>query len=203
MPAAKITVAVSPGDPRLATFTVDRSLAEGSVLCKSAEAAQGSPVFERLFALPHVTQVWVERDRIRVAMDDAPEWAVFAKEVGVAIRLALADKRPPVAAEKVIALSRDEATRAAREVINKEINPALAAHGGRAELVDVKDGVARVLMSGGCQGCGAAAMTLRMGIERTLLDRVPGLVGVEDLTDHNAGANPYYAGEAEGETPFN
>lgn len=79
------------------------------------------------------------------------------------------------------------------ELLANEINPALAAHGGRADLVGVENGVAYVNMSGGCQGCGLAAATLRDGIQAMILDAVPEITEVVDATDHAAGTNPYYA----------
>jgi Fe/S biogenesis protein NfuA len=60
------------------------------------------------------------------------------------------------------------------------------------ELVDVTDDTIYVRMSGGCQGCSASAATLRMGVERMVKEEVPEVREVVDLTDHDAGANPYY-----------
>ncbi|HWW44792.1 MAG TPA: NifU family protein [Acidimicrobiia bacterium] len=77
-------------------------------------------------------------------------------------------------------------------VLDAEINPAIAAHGGRADLVAVDDGIAYVRMSGGCQGCGLAAVTLSQGIEVAILDAVPEVTSVVDVTDHAAGDSPYY-----------
>lgn len=78
------------------------------------------------------------------------------------------------------------------QVLDQEINPAIAAHGGFAELVAVEDGVVYVRMGGGCQGCGLAAVTLTQGIEVAILDAVPEIEQVIDVTDHASGANPYY-----------
>jgi Fe/S biogenesis protein NfuA len=77
-------------------------------------------------------------------------------------------------------------------ILDTEINPAIAAHGGRADLVAVEDRVAYVRMSGGCQGCGLAAVTLSQGIEVAILDAVPEIESVIDTTDHASGDNPYY-----------
>ena len=77
-------------------------------------------------------------------------------------------------------------------VLDEQINPAIAAHGGQADLVAVEEEVAYVRMSGGCQGCGLAAVTLTQGIEVAIVDAVPEISSVIDVTDHAAGANPYY-----------
>ena len=81
----------------------------------------------------------------------------------------------------------------ATQVIEQQINPAIAAHGGYARLVSEENGVIYLEMGGGCQGCGMAAMTLRQGIERILRDAVPEIVEIVDVTDHMSGENPYYA----------
>ncbi|HEU5307958.1 MAG TPA: NifU family protein [Acidimicrobiia bacterium] len=77
-------------------------------------------------------------------------------------------------------------------VLDEQINPAIASHGGYAELVAVEDSIAYLRMGGGCQGCGMAAVTLSQGIEVAILDMVPEITEVIDVTDHASGANPYY-----------
>ncbi len=78
------------------------------------------------------------------------------------------------------------------QVLELHINPAIAMHGGAAELVSVDGSTAYLRLMGGCQGCGLAAVTLRQGIERALLQAVPEITAVADVTDHAAGANPYF-----------
>jgi Fe/S biogenesis protein NfuA len=78
------------------------------------------------------------------------------------------------------------------QVLEEQINPAIASHGGYAELVAVEDAIAYLRLSGGCQGCGMAAVTLSQGIEVAILDMVPEITEVIDVTDHASGANPYY-----------
>ena len=77
-------------------------------------------------------------------------------------------------------------------VLDQQINPAIAAHGGHAELVAVEDDTAYLRLSGGCQGCGMASVTLSQGIEVALRESVPEISRVVDVTDHASGANPYY-----------
>jgi Fe/S biogenesis protein NfuA len=79
------------------------------------------------------------------------------------------------------------------EVLEHEVNPQIAAHGGRADLVAVVDNVAYLRLMGGCQGCGQAAATLSQGIVTALRAAVPEIVDVVDVTAHGEGANPYYA----------
>ncbi len=79
-----------------------------------------------------------------------------------------------------------------KQVIDERINPGIAMHGGHVTLVEVREDVAYLEMSGGCQGCGMAAVTLKQGIERMLTEEVPEIQGVVDVTDHTSGDNPYY-----------
>jgi Fe/S biogenesis protein NfuA len=78
------------------------------------------------------------------------------------------------------------------DVLAVQINPQIAAHGGFAELVAVEGSIAYLRMGGGCQGCGMAAVTLSQGIEVAILDSVPEITEVVDVTDHAGGTNPYY-----------
>jgi Fe/S biogenesis protein NfuA len=77
-------------------------------------------------------------------------------------------------------------------VLEAQINPAIAAHGGSAELVAVEEGVAYLRLGGGCVGCGMVAVTLTQGIESAILEMVPEVHRIVDVTDHAAGTNPYY-----------
>ncbi len=76
--------------------------------------------------------------------------------------------------------------------LQTEINPGLAGHGGQVSLVDIDDGIVILRFGGGCQGCGQVDYTLKEGIEKTLLERIPGLKGVRDVTDHSNRENAYY-----------
>lgn len=78
------------------------------------------------------------------------------------------------------------------EVVRTMINPAIAAHGGQAEVVAVEEGTVYVRLGGGCQGCGMASVTLSSGIEATIRHHVPSIHKVVDVTDHTSGENPYY-----------
>lgn len=76
--------------------------------------------------------------------------------------------------------------------LQTEINPGLAGHGGMVSLVDIDEGVAILRFGGGCQGCGMVDMTLKDGVEKTLMERIPELKGVRDVTDHSNKENAYY-----------
>ena len=78
------------------------------------------------------------------------------------------------------------------QVIEQQINPAIAAHGGSAELVAVEEDTAYVRLGGGCVGCGMASVTLGQGIEVAIMEAVPEVRQVVDVTDHASGTNPYF-----------
>lgn len=78
------------------------------------------------------------------------------------------------------------------QVLEQHINPQIAAHGGRADLVAVEDATAYLRLGGGCQGCGMAKVTLSQGIETAIVSAVAEIERVVDVTDHASGSNPYY-----------
>jgi Fe/S biogenesis protein NfuA len=78
------------------------------------------------------------------------------------------------------------------QVLELQINPSIAAHGGRADLVAVQENIAYLRLSGGCAGCGMAAVTLSQGIEVALRESVAEITQIVDVTDHASGTNPYY-----------
>jgi Fe/S biogenesis protein NfuA len=88
-------------------------------------------------------------------------------------------------------------------LIDAQINPGVASHGGYVELLDVKDSRVFVRMGGGCQGCGMASVTLKQGVEVLIKQQFPQIEAVVDTTDHAGGENPYYQpAKGGGESPF-
>ena len=78
-----------------------------------------------------------------------------------------------------------------RQAIDQFVNPGVAQHGGHVTLVEVRDKIVYLQMGGGCQGCGMASVTLSQGIDRILREQVPEIEGIEDVTNHGDGQNPY------------
>jgi len=102
-----------------------------------------------------------------------------------------ASVEPPWSAAADTELTSDVA-RTVVAILEEQINPAIAAHGGRADLVAVEETVAYLVLSGGCQGCGLASVTLSQGIEVAILEGVPEIENIVDVTDHASGVNPYF-----------
>jgi len=91
---------------------------------------------------------------------------------------------------------------AVQKVLDTQINPAVAAHGGYVALLDVKGDIAYIALGGGCQGCGMADVTLKQGIEVVIREAVPEIRQIIDTTDHASGTNPYYQPSKGGQSPL-
>lgn len=106
-----------------------------------------------------------------------------------------AELNPGVPAEILAMGITSDIARQAQLVLDEQVNPSIASHGGAAELVAFDDTamVAYIKMSGGCQGCAMSRMTLSQGIETALKDALPAIEQVLDVTDHASGVNPFYA----------
>jgi len=105
-----------------------------------------------------------------------------------AVRIAAPGQEPPPEGAASLAGQ-------ARRILDTEINPAIAAHRGHVTLAGVDRGLVRVRLEGGCQGCSLAEVTVRQGIEPLLRERLPGIAGVVDVTDHEAGTQPFFSAE--------
>ena len=87
----------------------------------------------------------------------------------------------------------DDISKAVADVISEKVNPVVASHGGHVDLIGIDDeGKALIAFGGGCQGCGMVDVTLRQGVEVMITEGVPEVSGVVDMTDHEAGTNPFY-----------
>ncbi len=197
MSATEIRITAEPVDQGRCKFLVDRAVTTGLRRFVSSEEAAGSPLAEALFAIPGVAEVIVSGNLVTVAKESPAPWQVVGKSVGAAIRQVLtsgvapiADKAPATGTSR---LSDDELYERVHDLFEQQVNPMVARHGGRVELIDVQDAVVMLRMSGGCQGCGMASVTLRQGIEGALHQSIPEVQGIMDITDHSSGTNPYFA----------
>lgn len=100
---------------------------------------------------------------------------------------------PKIARKQAPEGAEGDVWRRIEQILEEEINPAVASHGGYINLVDYREGVAYLEMGGGCQGCAMSKMTLRQGVERMLRAQIPEIREIQDVTDHAGGVNPYYA----------
>ena len=197
MTPAEIRISAEPIDNGRCKFLVSEAVhAGGARRFTSPDEAKGSPLAEAIFAIPgaDVAEVIVSGSLVTVAKRSPAPWQVVGKAVGQAIRTALASGRPAVAAKPAVLGADDDALyERVADLFEHQVNPMVARHGGRVELIDVQDAVVMLRLGGGCQGCGMADVTLRQGIEAMLHEHVPDVKGVVDITDHAAGSNPYFA----------
>src|SRR5882762_10887836 len=199
MSPADVRITAEPIDNHRCKFLVSEPLHAGGVRrFASPDEARGSPLPEAIFAIPEadVSEVIVSGNLVTVVKRSPAPWPVVGKAVGQAIRAALAGGHQAVVIEPAAAGSAtadDALYERVADLFESQVNPMVARHGGRVELIDVQDAVVMVRMGGGCQGCGMADVTLRQGIEAMLQQHVPEVKGIVDITDHTAGSNPYFA----------
>ena len=176
-------------------FNVDRPIyPNASYYFANKEVAQGSALARRLFDLEGVVSVLISHDEVTVNKGGFQEWQAIGKQIGAAIREHVASGEPTVdeaVREKIPPA--DEIRARVEDVLENEINPAVASHGGFVHLLDVRDNNLFIQMGGGCQGCGMANVTLKHGVESAIRQAIPEVGAILDVTDHAAGRNPYFA----------
>jgi Fe-S cluster biogenesis protein NfuA len=150
-----------------------------------------------LFDISGVSSVLISHDQVTVNKGDQEPWQVVGRQVGAAIREHIQSGEEAVsnAARRTLPPA-DVIRDKIEDVLDREINPAVAAHGGVVQLIDVQDNNVFIRMGGGCQGCGMASVTLRHGVEAAIRRVAPEVGAILDTTDHAAGRNPYYAPSA-------
>jgi Fe-S cluster biogenesis protein NfuA len=191
----EIKITAEPVDTRRCKFVVSQQIVSGLRRFASRADAQGSPLVAALFDLPDagVSEVIVSGNIVTVVKNTTAPWQAIGRPIGAAIRQALAAGAPAVAARAGEAVASDDALfERVAQIFESHVNPMVGRHGGRVELIDVQDAVVLLRMGGGCQGCGMADVTLRQGIEGLLSQHVPEVRGIQDITDHASGSNPYF-----------
>jgi NFU1 iron-sulfur cluster scaffold homolog, mitochondrial len=186
----QIKAEVDQRDIRICRFTVDRPVHSGAAVFASAEEAQENGLASQLFKIPGIDRVELDGYRVAVTQSGNEDWRQIGKRIGSTIRTFL---NPPPEINEGDRLPTEEVRRRVQQVLDEQINPGVASHGGFVELLDVQEDNIFIRMGGGCQGCGAADVTLKMGIERLIRENVPQVREVLDSTDHASGNNPYYA----------
>jgi Fe-S cluster biogenesis protein NfuA len=189
-----ITSDIDKRNPALCRFTVDRALYIGAKTVGDKAEARGMPLAEKLFEIEGVQKIQLIGRLLVVTKSETAAWDAIVERVGAVLTAYFVSG---------LALSSDEIRdhmmlvgRGVKEkiqyLLDQQINPGVAAHAGFVELVDVRDDTVYLRLGGGCQGCGAADFTLRQGIETVIRREVPEIRRVLDITDHAAGAHPYY-----------
>jgi Fe-S cluster biogenesis protein NfuA len=181
-------------NPDLCRFMVERTLFIGTKTISSMAEAQGFPLAEKLFEIDGINKIQLIGHLLVVTKSNEGDWEGIIKQVEAVLTAyfisGLALTREQVE-ERMMLIGRNTREKI-QYLIDHQINPGVAAHGGFVQLIDVKDETVYVRLGGGCQGCSAADFTLRQGIESIVRREVPEIRQILDITDHAAGLNPYY-----------
>ncbi|MCH9021914.1 MAG: NifU family protein [Planctomycetes bacterium] len=122
------------------------------------------------------------------------DWQIAGKKIADMIRQQLCSGEAAVSDKiKETLPSEGDIQKQVQQVLDTEINPAVAAHGGHVSLLDVKANRIYLEFGGGCQGCGMVDVTLKHGVEKAIREKIPAIGQILDTTDHASGKNPYYS----------
>lgn len=156
--------------------------------------AKGLPLAERLMCLSSVEKIQLIGHLLVVTKIADSVWEDLNKEIASILRSYLISSQALTRAdveEKMMLMGKSTKEKI-QYLIDRQINPGVAEHGGSVGVVAVKDNILYLRLYGGCQGCGAADFTLKQGIETIVKRAVPEVSQIVDLTNHSAGINPYY-----------
>ena len=192
-----IRAETSLSDPDTCKFTVSRSLHPGGpFFFGNKERAAGSPLGERLFALPGVANVLIAESVVTIGKQPGASWSGLKAAIGTAIRTQLLTGVPAILEMAAYASTQGRSYAELGEVIqqllDKEVNRSIADHGGKISIADISEGKLFITMSGGCQGCASSQVTLRQGFEVMVKRVAPEIMEIVDATDHAAGKKPFY-----------
>lgn len=194
----RIRAQSSPSDGDVMGFVLDTPVQAG----RSARfdiPDDGPPLSRALFAISGMRSVEVSDATIWVRKKDSAGWAILKPAIAAAIRQVLVETQTPLGAEGTNPDA--DLLHAVNDLLERQVNPSVAAHGGHIAADRVEDGIVYLRMSGGCQGCAASSATLRQGVERTLRAALPQISEIVDVTDHAAGSTPFY-GREDGPSPL-
>lgn len=197
----RIQAQASGSDPHVMGFVLDAPVQAG----RSArfEATDDSaPLSRALFAIPGLRHIEVSDATIWVRKEDGADWGALKPAIAAAVRHVLDETEAPLGEVSADQADPDAALlHAVEELLERQVNPSVATHGGHIAADRVADGIVYLRMSGGCQGCAASSATLREGVERMLRAALPQIREIVDVTDHAAGSTPFYARE-DGPSPM-
>jgi len=181
-------------DSNLCRFTSARTLYVGTRSVNSKDEAERFPLAATLMCLPAVEKIQLIGHLLVVTKNRDREWHDLANDIKSVLTAYLisGDALSSEDVQEQMMLIGRSTKEKIQYLIDAQINPGVAEHGGSVQVVDVKDGGVYVRLYGGCQGCGAADFTLKQGIETIVKRAVPEIQQVIDVTNHGAGMNPYY-----------
>lgn len=185
---------VDPHNPEICRFTSERTLYVGTKTVANVNEATGFPLAERLIGLAGVTKIQLIGHLLVVTKTLDKQWTEIGKEIQAVLTAFLISGlalTPEDVQDHMMLIGRSTREKV-QYLIDSQINPGVAGHGGFVRVLDVSDGSVYLKLGGGCQGCGAADFTLKQGIESIIKRAVPEIQKIIDVTNHSAGTNPYY-----------
>lgn len=197
------------GNSEFRKFQFDQSISNTEVEYPSSVAAQRSPLANKIFGFPWTSSVKVGRDHVLVKKQDWVDWEMLAEPLAGLIKehfeMQRADgiqdfeENPPLptanadlsSTELNEKLAKNPKAVTVQKILDTDINPMVASHGGKITLVDVAEDSVYVRLEGGCQGCSSSQATLKQGVELAIKRALPDVKNVIDVTDHASGHNPF------------
>ena len=186
-------------DPNVCRFVVSKQLFDDdwTFQFNSPADAPGSALIAALFEVEGVSEIRVLRDTFTSTKNSQDPWPALAGKLIPVMRQHLAGDASILDAGEREAMKdaplEDDVQGVIAELLEQQINPALASHGGFVTLQRIEGHDVYVEMGGGCQGCASSRSTMKFGIERAIKEAVPQVQNVIDAPDHEAGSNPYYS----------
>jgi NFU1 iron-sulfur cluster scaffold homolog, mitochondrial len=190
----QIATEIDRRNPRICRFTSDRTLYIGTKTCTHVEEARGIPLAENLMQFPGVAKIQLIGHLLVVTRTEDGEWSDLANEIEATLTAYLISDQALTREdvhEQMMLIGKNTKEKL-QYLVDTQINPGVAEHGGAVQIVDIRDRNLYLRLHGGCQGCGAADFTLRQNIETIVKRAVPEIDQIIDLTNHGAGTNPYY-----------
>ena len=188
-------------NPEARSFVIGQKISTRAVEYLTQADSQLSPIARKIFGFPWAEKVKVGTNFIEVQKQSWVDWDILEEPLTGLIQehfesefkklgpgALLEENREPA----IATTSNDPRFLAVEKLIENEINPSVAGHGGKVVLLDVKGDKAFVRLEGGCQGCSQSAATLKQGIEVRVKEVFPDINEVLDITDHAMGSNPYF-----------
>jgi NFU1 iron-sulfur cluster scaffold homolog, mitochondrial len=181
-------------DPDICRFTSPRTLYVGARTVETVESAASFPLAQKIMDLTGVRRIQLIGHLLVVHKTSDRNWDELIREVQFVLTSYLISNEAltPDDVEQQMMLIGRSTREKVQYLIDAQINPGVAEHGGSVQVVEVNDDKVYLRLHGGCQGCSAADFTLKQGIETIVKRAVPEIQQVIDLTNHSVGLSPYY-----------
>ena len=183
MLAQEIKIRGEPtADPQKCRFVLEGEVLSRASLTFNGESdTENAPLAKKLLDLPYIAQVNIAGQVVTLTGDNIDSWPSVGKEIGGVIREQIKSGEAPVT-EKAMDAGNSALFDQVNTLIQNDVNPSIASHGGVITLHNVSDGKAYVTMGGGCQGCSMSSVTLKQGVESYIVAKVDGVNEVVDIT---------------------